>query len=69
MFYIVNSIIFFKHLITFIVIFFYRKLVENSKIDGQESNNDDEANDNKLLDVQNEKERHNSTYYVSEFYF
>lgn len=52
-------------IIKFIIID-YRKLVENSKTDVQKSNNDDPANDDNLLDVQqNKKEKHNASYYVS----
>jgi len=46
--------------------FYYRKLVENSKIDEQKYSNDDQANDGNLLDVQqHEKGKPNETYYVS----
>lgn len=46
---------------------FHRKLVENSKIEEQEYNNDCQSLDEKLLDVQlqNEKQQVNATYYVS----
>ncbi|XP_025203405.1 interaptin-like isoform X4 [Melanaphis sacchari] len=41
-----------------------RKLVENSKIDEQKCNNGDQANDENLLDVQQqEKEKLNTAYY------
>lgn len=44
--------------------FFYRKLVEKSKIDEQNYSYDDQAQDNMLLDAQKENKKMNAKFYV-----